>query len=69
MKIRELQPHELQPLLHLYSHLYEQDNPLPPTAKVEVVWLQALANPRIDVLYRDNVIGTSPSQNVADGRK
>jgi GNAT superfamily N-acetyltransferase len=47
LNIRELQPHELQALLALYAHLHERDDPLPPSAAVEAVWAEALANPRI----------------------
>jgi GNAT superfamily N-acetyltransferase len=47
MNIRELEPHELQPLLSLYEHLHEHDDPLPQSAVVEAVWAEALANPRI----------------------
>lgn len=47
MNIRELQPHELAALLGLYTHLHERDDPLPPSATVEAVWAEAMANPRI----------------------
>jgi len=47
MNIRELQPQELQPLLRLYTHLHEHDDPLPPISAIEAVWAEALANPRI----------------------
>lgn len=47
MNVRELQSHELQSLLGLYVHLHERDDPLPPTAVVEAVWAEAVANPRI----------------------
>ena len=45
--IRELQPHELQPLLALYTHLHERDDPLPPPADVEAIWTEICGNPRI----------------------
>ena len=47
MNVRELQAHELQSLLALYVHLHERDDPPPPSATVEAVWAEALANPRI----------------------
>lgn len=47
MNIRELQAHELLPLLDLYVHLHAHDDPRPPAATVEAVWAEAMANPRI----------------------
>ena len=47
MSIRELQSHDLHSLLALYAYLHERDDPLPPDATVEAVWLEAIANPRI----------------------
>ena len=47
MSIRELHAHELQPLLALYAHLHEHDDPLPPEPAVDAVWAEALVNPRI----------------------
>lgn len=47
MNIRLLESHELQPLLALYSHLHEHDDPLPPERDIEAVWSEALSNPRI----------------------
>jgi GNAT superfamily N-acetyltransferase len=46
MNIREIHAHELSPLLSLYAHLHERDEP-PPAAVAEAVWSEALANPRI----------------------
>lgn len=47
MDIRELQSHELEPLLSLYVHLHEHDDPPPSAAQANAVWCEALANPRI----------------------
>jgi GNAT superfamily N-acetyltransferase len=47
VKIRELQPYELAPLLALYTHLHERDDPPPSAAVAESVWSEALASPRI----------------------
>jgi GNAT superfamily N-acetyltransferase len=47
VNIRELQSHDLQWLLHLYTHLHEHDDPPPSRAMAEAVWAEALANPRI----------------------
>jgi GNAT superfamily N-acetyltransferase len=47
LNIRELQSHDLQLLLGLYAHLHDHDVPPPPTAIVEAVWAEAVANPRI----------------------
>lgn len=47
MNVRELEPHDLQLLLGLYTHLHEHDDPPPSAAIAESVWSEALANPRI----------------------
>ena len=47
MSIRELQSQDLQPLLDLYAHLHERDEPPPSRGIAEAVWSEALANPRI----------------------
>ena len=47
MNIRELRAEELAPLLGLYTHLHEHDDPLPSGPEVQAVWTEALANPRI----------------------
>lgn len=50
MDVRELQMHELQSLLSLYTHLHEHDDPPPSASVAEAVWSEALANPRIKYL-------------------
>jgi GNAT superfamily N-acetyltransferase len=45
--LREIQAHELQSLLGLYTHLHERDDPPRSPAAAEEVWTEALANPRI----------------------
>lgn len=47
MNIRELQSHDLQPLLGLYAHLHEHDEPPPSAAIAEAVWFETIENPRI----------------------
>lgn len=47
MNIRELRADDLAPLLGLYTHLHEHDDPLPSAPEVQAVWAEALANPRI----------------------
>ena len=47
MNIRELRADDLAPLLVLYTHLHEHDDPLPSAPEVQAVWAEALANPRI----------------------
>ena len=47
MNIRELRAKDLAPLLGLYTHLHEHDDPLPSEPEVQAVWTEALANPRI----------------------
>lgn len=47
MNIRELGAEDLAPLLGLYTHLHEHDDPLPSGPVVQAVWTEALANPRI----------------------
>ena len=47
MNIRELRAKDLAPLLSLYTHLHEHDDPLPSEPEVQAVWTEALANPRI----------------------
>ena len=47
MNIRELRAKDLAPLLGLYTHLHEHDDPLPSAPEVQAVWTEALANPRI----------------------
>lgn len=61
MNIRKLQAHELQPLLTLYTHLHEHDDPLPPAADIQAVWSEAMANPRIHYFggFADDALVTS----------
>ena len=47
MLLRVIQPHELPALLDLYTHLHDQDEPLPERSLVDSVWQKALSNPRI----------------------
>lgn len=47
MNVREIQATELQALLALYGHLHERDDPLPPLAVIEGVWVEILSNPRV----------------------
>ena len=47
MNIRELSADDLAPLVGLYTHLHEHDDPLPSAPEVQAVWAEALANPRI----------------------
>ncbi len=47
MNIRELRADDLAPLLGLYTHLHEHDDPLPSAPEVQAVWAEALANPHI----------------------
>lgn len=46
MKIRLIQPSELNELLALYGHLHHSDEALPEPAVVEAVWQELQANPR-----------------------
>jgi GNAT superfamily N-acetyltransferase len=46
MNIRMIEPHELDQLLALYTHLHHQDNPLPEPAVVQSVWRELMASPR-----------------------
>ena len=43
MNIRELGAEDLAPLLGLYTHLHEHDDPLPSEPEVQAVWTEALA--------------------------
>ena len=43
MNIRELRAKDLAPLLGLYTHLHEHDDPLPSEPEVQAVWTEALA--------------------------
>ena len=47
MEIRELAESDLAELLSLYKHLHVADEPAPSQARVEAVWRELLANPRI----------------------
>jgi len=46
MNIRIIEPHELDQLLALYTHLHQVDNPLPEPAVVQSVWRELMASPR-----------------------
>jgi len=46
MNIRIIEPHELDQLLALYTHLHHLDNPLPEPAVVQSVWRELMASPR-----------------------
>ena len=46
MQIRLLGTEDLDPLLKLYTHLHDTDDPLPDGTKLAAVWAEALANPR-----------------------
>ncbi len=46
MMIRAIERQELDALLGLYAHLHRHDEPLPARSAVELVWTEALANPR-----------------------
>lgn len=45
LHLRDLQPHELDALLRLYTHLHEHDEPLPDAAIVQATWHDLLALP------------------------
>jgi len=45
MRIRHLEPGDLDELLALYEHLHDSDVPLPERAVVERVWRELAANP------------------------
>ena len=47
MEIRKLTESDLTELLSLYKHLHVADEPAPSQARVEAVWRELLANPRI----------------------
>ena len=47
MNIRELRADDMAPLLGLYTHLHEHDDPRPSAPEVHAGWAEALANPRI----------------------
>ena len=50
MPIRPLRHDELDALLELYTHLFTQDDPLPPRARVVEVWDQIQRSPWHEVL-------------------
>lgn len=45
--VRRLKPHELEPLLDLYTHLHDHDDPRPAPEVLDAVWTEAMASPRI----------------------
>jgi GNAT superfamily N-acetyltransferase len=47
VRVRELQPSDLDDLLVLYAHLHSEDLPLPARSRVEAVWREAMGNPCI----------------------
>ena len=57
MQVRVLHTADLDDLLALYAHLHEQDLPLPDRTAVELVWNEALSNPRIK--YFGGFVGTA----------
>lgn len=50
MLIRRLEPGDLDDLLTLYTHLHEDDDPLPESAVVESVWRELMDGPWHQIL-------------------
>jgi hypothetical protein len=46
MKIRLIQPNELNALLSLYEHLHNSVDPLPEPALVQAIWQELMTNSR-----------------------
>lgn len=52
--IRKIRKHELNDLLDLYTHMHEQDDPLPDMSTLNEVWSSILDNPGISYFVAES---------------